>query len=275
MMASTPPIIALLTDFGDKDEYVGVMKGVILCRAPHAVMVDLCHHVAPHDIRQAAAMIAAVFRYFPGNTLFVLVVDPGVGGERDIVWAQAGGRAFVCPDNGLLSVLITHGVLEAARRVTNQALFPQPVSHTFHGRDIMAPVAGFLASGGLPAQLGPEQPIGDLVCLGDPPAYLEIDGSLRGTVVAVDHFGNVITDIGVDLLTTAWEGDLNHDLIIEVGTRRSMPLVSSYSALPPGGLLATIGSRNTLEIAVHMGNAGAALGVAPGIPVVVRRRDRV
>jgi hypothetical protein len=128
------PIIALLTDFGDRDEYVGVMKGVILSRAPGACIVDLCHHIVPHDIRQAAAMIDASFGYFPDHALFVMVVDPGVGGERSIVLATAGARSFVCPDNGLLTGLIRRGILDTARRITNQALFGDAVSPTFHGR---------------------------------------------------------------------------------------------------------------------------------------------
>jgi S-adenosylmethionine hydrolase len=274
MMRSVPSIIALLTDFGDQDEYVGVMKGTILCRAPRAVLVDICHQIAPHDIRQASAMIAATFRYFPGNTLFLAVVDPGVGSARGIVFARSRSGGFLCPDNGLLTGLIAQGVLETVHCVTNRDLFANAVGNTFHGRDIMAPVAGFLASGGQPTELGPEQPVGDLVRLEDLPARLEAGGSVCGTIVAVDRFGNGITDIGIDLLTSAWENDLNDALIIETGRPWCMPLVSSYSAQPPGYLLAIIGSRNTLEIAVNMGNAGSVLGITPGTPVRVRRADR-
>lgn len=263
-MGSAPPIISLLTDFGDRDEYVGVMKGAILRRAPHAVIVDLCHHIAPHDIRQAAAMMAAAYPYFPEGALHVMVVDPGVGGQRGIVYAQAATCGFLCPDNGLLTGLIAQDILHTAWRVTNRTLFSQAVSATFHGRDIMAPVAGFLASGNRPEMLGPGQAVADLVCLDDPPARLERDGRLRGTVVAVDRFGNVVTNIGRDLLTSSWEGDLKQSLMVESETPWVMPLVSSYSAVPTGGLLATIGSRNTLEIAVNQGNAGTLLGVVPG-----------
>jgi S-adenosylmethionine hydrolase len=268
-MGSPPSIISLLTDFGDRDEYVGVMKGVILSRAPHAVLVDLCHYIAPHDIRQAAAMIAAAYQYFPEGALHVMVVDPGVGGERNLIFAQASTCGFLCPDNGLLTELIAQGILHKAWRVTNRALFSHAVSATFHGRDIMAPVAGFLASGNRPEKLGPRQAIGDLVCLDDPPARLERDGSLRGTVVTVDRFGNVVTNIGRDLLTSSWEGDLKQTLMIEIAPHQTIPLVSSYSAVPIGGFLATIGSRNTLEIAVNQGNAGMILGVVPGTQIRV------
>ena len=272
-MGSPPFIISLLTDFGDRDEYVGVMKGVILSRAPHAVIIDLCHHIVPHDIRQAAAMMTAAYPYFPEGTLHVMVVDPGVGSERGIVYAQAPTCAFLCPDNGLLTELSAQGILHTAWRVTNRALFSHAVRATFHGRDIMAPVAGFLASGNRPETLGPRQAIGDLVCLDDPPVRLEQDGSLRGTVVAVDRFGNVVTNIGLDLLTSSWEGDLKQLLMVEIETHWAIPLVSSYSAVPTGGLLATIGSRNTLEIAVNQGNAGVILGAVPGTRIRVSRQS--
>jgi len=269
MTGSPPFIISLLTDFGDRDEYVGVMKGAILGRAPHAVIVDLCHHIVPHDIRQASAMVLAAYPHFPAGTLHVMVVDPGVGGQRGIVFAQAPTCGFLCPDNGLLTGLIQQGILHAAWRVTNRALFAHAVSATFHGRDIMAPVAGFLAAGNAPDELGPRQAIGELVCLDDLPARLEQDGSLRGTVVAVDHFGNVVTNIRRDLLTSTGEDDLKQTLMIEIGAQWAIPLVSAYSAVPPGELLATLGSRNTLEIAVNQGNAGMLLGVGPGSPIRV------
>jgi len=263
-MGPAPAIISLLTDFGDRDEYVGVMKGAILRRAPHAVIVDLCHHIAPHDIRQAATMIVAAYPHFPEGTLHVMVVDPGVGGQRAIVYAQAATCGFLCPDNGLLTGLIAQGQLHSVWRVTHRAFFSQAVSATFHGRDIMAPVAGFLVSGNRPEMLGPRQAVGDLVCLDGLSARLEGDGHLLGTVDAVDRFGNVVTNIGRDLLTSSWEGDLKQSLMIESETQWVMPLVASYSAVPTGGLLATIGSRNTLEIAVNQGNAGMLLGVVPG-----------
>lgn len=247
------------------------MKGAILSRAPHAVIVDLCHYIVPHDIRQAAAMMVASYPYFPEGALHVMVVDPDVGGKRGIVFAQAPTCGFLCPDNGLLTGVIKQGILHTAWRVTNRALFAQAVSATFHGRDIMAPVAGFLASGNCPEKLGPRQALGDLVCLDDPPARLERDGSLRGTVVAVDRFGNVVTNIGRDLLTSFGEGDLKQTLMIE--THWAMPLVSSYSAVPTGELLATMGSRNTLEIAVNKGNAGMVLGVVPGSQIRVSYQE--
>jgi len=267
MMGSSPSIVTLLTDFGDRDEYVGVMKGAILRRAPHAVIVDLCHHIAPYDIRQAAAMIVAAYPHFPEGTLHVMVVDPGVGSKRGIVYAQGPACGFLCPNNGLLTGLIAQGRLRSAWRVTNRAFFSQVVSRTFHGRDIMAPVAGFLASGNPPETLGARQAIGDLVCLADSPAGLGSDGRMRGTIVAIDRFGNVVTNIGRDLLTSSWEGDLKQSLTIESETHWAIPLVSSYSAVPVGKLLATFGSRNTLEIAVNQGNAGMILGLVPGSPI--------
>jgi len=272
-MDAPPAIISLLTDFGDRDEYVGVMKGVLLRHAPHAVLVDLCHHIMPHDIGQAAAMIAAAYRFFPEGTLHVMVVDPGVGGQRDIVFAQAQSCGFLCPDNGLLSGLIAQNVLHTAWRVTNPALFAPTISATFNGRDIMAPVAGFLASGGDPEKIGPRKAIEDLACQAFPAARQEADGTLWGTVVAVDRFGNVVTNIGRGLLTSVREDDLKQVSMIKIGNRPAIPLVAAYSAVPVGELLATIGSRDTLEIAVNQGHAGMVLGVVSGVPIHVSRNS--
>jgi S-adenosylmethionine hydrolase len=256
--------IALLTDFGDRDEYAGVLRGAILRRAPQAVIVDLCHQVAPHDIRQAAAMIAAAYRYFPEQTLHVMVVDPGVGGKRDIVFARTQTFGFLCPDNGLLSELIVQGHLISVRRVTNRALFAEVVSTTFHGRDIIAPVAGYLASGGPPENLGPRQAIHNLVCLDMSPAGPPKGGIIEGVVRSVDGFGNLVTNIDRALLTSILEDDLEINLVVDTGGRWTLPLASSYDARPVGALLATIGSRDTLEIAVNQGHAGRQIGVAPG-----------
>jgi hypothetical protein len=250
------------------------MKGVILGRAPQAAIVDICHHIAAHDIRQAAAMMAAVFPYLPEGTLHVVVVDPGVGSERDVVLAHARKCDFLCPDNGLLTELINQGVLHSVRRVTNQALYADSVSTTFHGRDIFAPVAGFLASGGAVEKLGPTQVIDELVCLDLAPSRWDGQDRLAGVVVAVDRFGNIITNIGRDLLTSFCEGDLNQSLVIESGVVRPVRLVASYSAVHVGRLLVTIGSRGTLEIAVNQGSASERLGIAPGAWIRVARGDK-
>ena len=274
MTGSNAPIITLMTDFGDRDEYVGVMKGMILSRAPQAVIVDICHHIAAHDICQAAAMMASVFPYYPAGTLHVVVVDPGVGSKRNIVWARSRKCDFLCPDNGLLTELIIQGVLHTARRVTNQALFADAISATFHGRDIFAPVAGFLASGGAPEKLGPEQAVDELVCLDHAPSRWDGQDRLQGAVITVDRFGNIITNIGRELLTSFCEGDLNQILVIEAGSVRPVSLVTSYSAVPVGRLLATIGSRGTLEIAVRQGSAAERLGIAPGAKIRVAREKQ-
>ena len=271
-MEPLPAFITLLTDFGDRDEYVGVMKGGILRHAPHAVLIDLCHHIPPHDIRQAAAMITAAYRYFPEGTLHVMVVDPGVGSDRRIVVAQALSHRFLCPDNGLLSGLIAKGVLQSAWQVSNPAFMADEVSTTFHGRDIIAPAAGYLVSGVPFEKFGKRLKIGELVCHDDVTARREPDGSLRGTVVAIDRFGNVVTDIGRELLTSFHEGDLKQSLVIDIVGSQALPLVSSYSDIPAGDLLALIGSRQTLEIAINQGSAARLLGIRPGTPLHVTRQ---
>ena len=137
----------------------------------------------------------------------------------------------------------------------------------------MAPVAGFLASGGHPEKLGPRKAIADLACSDIPAVRQEADGSLWGTVVAVDRFGNVVTNIGRGLLTSAWEDDLKQISVVKIGNHPAIPLVASYSAVPAGELLATIGSRDTLEIAVNQGHAGMVLGVVSGTPIHVSRNS--
>ncbi len=266
-------IISPLTDFGDQDEYVGVMKGVILSRAPNAVIVDLCHHIAPHDIRQAAAMAASAYRYFPEGTLHVMVVDPGVGSPRDIIWAQTRTQAFLCPDNGLLTEFVAKDLLQDARVVTNRDLFLEQTGTTFHGRDILAPVAGFLASGGRAKQLGPSRPIAELVRLADVAAGMGSGGGVFGTVVSVDRFGNVLTNIGPDLLTSRREGGLKSLSVTVAENRLEIPLVNTYSDMPPGHLVALFSSRNTLEFAINQGDAATWLDVAPGASISIALGD--
>ena len=266
-MASWSSIITLLTDFGDRDEYVGVMKGVILGKAPNALIVDLCHHIEPHNIRQAAAMAAGAYRYFPRGSLHVMVVDPGVGSHRDIVWAQTRTHAFLCPDNGLLTDLITGDLLHTVRVLTNRDLYLDTVGATFHGRDILAPVAAYLASGGQADQLGPLKPISDLVCLKDLPGRQGAGGDVHGTVISVDRFGNVLTDIGPDLLTSLREGGLKCLSVAVADNRWEIPLVSTYSDMRPGRLIALFSSRNTLEFAINQGAAAALLDIVPGTTI--------
>lgn len=264
-------VISLMTDFGAQDEYVGVMKGVILAAAPEVRIVDLCHRIAPQDVAQGAFMIAAAYRHFPAQTLHVLVVDPGVGGQRRILYAEAGDHRFLCPDNGLLTMVAQNTGLARVRQVSNRALFAPRVSRTFHGRDVFAPVAAFLAQGGDPGQLGEETAPEGIERLADWVPQIRADGRIAGRIVAADRFGNLITNIGDDLLADLLRDAPLPTLQIDIGQQLTTHLHDAYEEALPGAALAIIGSRATLEIAINQGRACDRFEVAPGGRVTVRR----
>lgn len=262
-------VISLLTDFGTQDEYVGVVKGVILGVDPAATIVDLSHAVAPQDVSAAAYLITSAFRYFPKGSVHVIIVDPGVGSSRRIVAARMGGHVFLAPDNGVLSMLFAEEQPEQVVAVTNERWFLQPVSRTFHGRDIFAPVAAHLSLGVDLASLGPAVNAEDLVRLPFCLPSIGATGRLAGVVVTVDRFGNLATNIDMPRLQPLIDKGGCRRLVIEVAGLQIYGVALSYSQFPPGGLLAIIGSRNCLEIAVNMGNAAEMLKVKPGAPVQV------
>ena len=188
-------IITLTTDFGLADPFVGMMKGVMLGIAPGAQLVDLTHEIRSFDILEAALVLEASYRYFPSGTVHVVIVDPGVGTERRAMAATANGHIFVAPDNGVLSLILqtdSVGSLSPAFEITNKSLFPGPISRTFHGRDIFAPVAAHLARGTPIESVGPR--IGDFIRRPFPAPRPQGD-RLLGTVLRIDKFGNIITNL--------------------------------------------------------------------------------
>lgn len=273
-MSNDAPIVALLTDFGLDDTYVGVMKGVIYGLCPHAHIVDLTHNISPQNIRHAALALLDSYTFFPKHTVFLVVVDPGVGSARRPLAVQAGGYRFVAPDNGVLSYTLTQ--LPAAQSVELasadfQLLFR---SFTFHGRDIFAPAAAHLAAGVAMTDLG--KPVSDLVRL-PPPLLARSAGSASGEVLHIDRFGNIITSIG----KLAWEADSSLSLtgrfdpsitlrldseqaVIKIGDYTLRGIQPTYSAAHPGDILALVGSSGWLEIAVNQGNAAQKLSAVPG-----------
>ncbi|MEW6595522.1 MAG: SAM-dependent chlorinase/fluorinase [Thermodesulfobacteriota bacterium] len=262
-MAGDPPLITLTTDFGLSDEYVGVMKGVLAGRAPLARIIDLCHAVPPQDIRHAAYLLAASWRYFPAATLHVVVVDPGVGSDRRVILLDTGHGRFLAPDNGVLTLLLDGPGQRQAHRVTDQALFLTPLSATFHGRDIFAPVAAALANGADPATLGPALDPSTLIRLPLPQPHIDAAGrTASGEVVAIDHFGNLVTNLHRSHLSALAIGPERTAVHLDgrcLGTIRA-----TYAEVAPGEALALIGSRDMLEIAVCQGNAAAHLQAAIG-----------
>lgn len=258
-----PPIITLTTDFGLSDEYVGVMKGVIACRAPEARIIDLCHAVPRQDVRQAAWLLAASWRYFPPTTLHVVVVDPGVGSERRILLLVTDQGRFLAPDNGVLTPLLTAPGRQQLHLVSNEALFLPQRSATFHGRDIFAPVAAALVTGTEPAAIGPAIPATDAVCLALPQPRLDAtSGTVEAEVVAIDHFGNLITNCTIAELAALAKAPAQ--LAVHLNGQPLAGISRTYADAAPGEVVVFIGSRGALEIAVNQGNAAQRLRAAIG-----------
>jgi S-adenosylmethionine hydrolase len=255
-------IISLITDFGTQDEYVGLMKAVILGVDPTAVPVDVSHAVDPQDIAQAAFLVAAAHAHFPDGSVHLVVVDPGVGGARDILVLERGAHRFVAPDNGVLT-LVLEGAPVRLHRLENTSWRRAVVSPTFHGRDIMAPAAALLAGGADPADAGPEIPADAAVRLDDLRARRTPSG-VEGRVVHVDRFGNLVTNIQSDMLSGGMQP------VIGAGRVELHGLSRTYSDGAPGDVLALVGSRGTLEVAVNGGSAAQTLGIGKGASVAVR-----
>jgi S-adenosylmethionine hydrolase len=257
-------VITLTTDFGTGSPYVAAMKGVILSINPWVTVVDVTHDVRPQDVRQAALVLDDVTGRFPPESVHVAVVDPGVGTDRAILYAKIGHRHFVVPDNGLLSRVARRIPPSKIVRVSNPEYWLQPVSATFHGRDIMAPVAARLCSGLDPDKLGP--PLAKLVMLDWPEAQTS-PGKIDGQILDVDSFGNLITNIDAEML--AGVPDRQH-VRVQLGEHEVEGVVSTYGDRPHGALTALIGSSARLELAVVGGSAARTLGVGVGHPLTVR-----
>lgn len=260
--------ITLLTDFGLQDTYVGQMKGVIFGINPSAVVVDLTHAIPPQQILEGSLSLANSIAVFPPGTIHVAVVDPGVGTSRRAIAAEIGPYKFVCPDNGLLTLVLRKNSLHRAVELDDSRWWRPNVSPTFHGRDVFAPVAAALSLGRPLSELG--SPISTpLVELSWPEVQREAgdrSGTLRGQIMAVDHFGNLITNIS----RSAIKG---RDLAsLEVDCRgRTLPAVKScYGDCAEGECIALFGSSEWLEIAIVNGNAQGTLQAGVGEPVTVR-----
>ena len=259
-------VVTLTSDFGLKDPFVGVMKGQLLARFPSVRIVDLTHEVLAHWPAEAGFWLARSFRYFPAGTVHVAVVDPGVGSARQIALVECEGQVFLAPDNGLLAGVIEHASAASLRIVAASTLTRLGVrapSATFHGRDIFAPLAAELAAGRLkPSEVGAEVP--ELV-----PGWLEEPvvglGQVTGSVVTIDHFGNLITNIDAALVRS-----IAHPAVRAAG--HELPLRRTYSDVRPGDYVALVNSFGVVEIARAERSAAEGLGLDRGAPVVVFQR---
>ena len=263
-------VITLTTDFGLEDEYVGVMKGIIVSIAPAVRIIVLSHGINRQAVQEAAFVLDAAYRYFPKGTVHVAVVDPGVGSNRKIILLRADGHFFIAPDNGLLTFLLADDTFESAYEVANSDLFIKPVSNTFHGRDIMAPVAARLAVGLDMRAVGPAVDRAALVRLRrSRPTINRQQGIVTGTVIGVDRFGNLLTNIHVDDLGGVTGPGGPDQFFVTVRNIACGRLQNFYGAVATGRPVALIGSRNYLEIGINQGNAANTLAAGLGDAVIV------
>jgi len=259
------PVIALLTDFGNRDHYAGTMKGVALGICAEAMLVDITHEVDAGDVLAAALELAAAYRYFPAGSIFLVVVDPGVGSSRRGLAAEAGAYRFVAPDNGVLSIVFDENPPALVVELSEARYARPTVSRTFEGRDRFAPAAAWLANGIELTALG--RPAGAVHRLEVPRPRGTVEG-VEGEVVRVDRFGNLITNIDRQLLERWASG---HPVIVRVGSLQISKVVSTYAESSPGELCALFGSTDHLEIAASGSNAAAEIGAGRGTTVHVGR----
>jgi len=260
-------VIALTTDFGQRDGYVGAMKGVILRIAPSVTLVDVSHDIAPQNIAEAAFVLYSSYRYFPADTVHLVVVDPGVGTTRRPIAIRTTRSIFVAPDNGVLSYILAHEESWSAVHLTESLYWLPHISHTFHGRDIFAPVAAHLAAGTAMDQLGPE--IRDLVQLPLHDVVETGSGRLSATVLHIDRFGNIVTNLAA---TSSIAGEpisqVGNKLQASVGGQTIQGVLPTYGNANAGDLLLLVGSSGFVEIAHRGGNAAVELDIHVGDAVI-------
>jgi S-adenosylmethionine hydrolase len=254
------PIITLTTDFGLRDHYVGAMKGVLLGICPQAQIVDISHEVSPFEISEGAYVISQAYPCFPRKTVHVAVVDPGVGTARRPILVEAAGQLFVAPDNGVLAMVYSRE-RHRARVIANERYFRKPVSRTFHGRDIFAPVAARLAKGLPPARMG--KIIQDHL----KPAFERPERAGKrtwmGRILKIDRFGNIITNFRAEDFP-----DLERrNFSLNIGPQTVGVMARTYAESGPGELFAIVGSSGYLEVSVAQGSAARQVGCEAGAPV--------
>ena len=260
------PIVTLTTDFGLNDHFVGTVKGVILNITPEAEIVDICHSVKAFDVLDGALTIAQAYSYFPAGTVHLVVVDPGVGTARRALVANTERHRFVAPDNGVLSLIYSREERCQVHHITAEHYFLQPVSQTFHARDVFAPVVAYLAKGVAPEKFG--EAIVDFSRLELPEPTLVNPSTLRGVVLKVDRFGNLVTN-----MTPQNAGPLFQTppppFRIVVGKHEIRSLKAAYADGVPGELFAILGSMGYLEIAARQASAARVLGPGAGAGLAV------
>jgi hypothetical protein len=260
------PIITLTTDFGSSDHFVGAMKGVILDIVPEAQIIDICHSVQAFDVLDGALTISQAYSYFPTRTVHVVVIDPGVGTARRPILASSDKYHFVAPDNGVLSMVYAREERMHVRHITSQHYFLQPVSNTFHARDIFSPVAAFLAKEVDSLKFGDE--VEDYVRFSAPKPKAVDENRLRGVVLKVDRFGDLITNVTPQDAPKLFEGAAQAFKIV-VGSREITEIHNAYAEGAPGEVIGILGSMGFLEIAANRGAAAQLTGAGKGSDVTI------
>ncbi len=263
------PIVALLTDFGSQDHYAGAVKGAVLSACREATVVDIAHDLPPHDVETGAYALLAAHRAFPAGTVFLAVVDPGVGSQRRGIALEAGGYFFVGPDNGLFTHVLAEHKGARVHALTNAGLFRHEVSPVFHGRDVFAPVAGQLAGGLALETVGPA--VDDPVLLPAASIRRLHEREWEATVIHVDRFGNLTTSMtrcDLEGILATVDADPTQVVLMVEGV--VLPLVRTYADLPEGEGCGLLGSSGRLEVAINLGNAARRLGAQRGTAVRLR-----
>ena len=262
----TRPIITLTTDFGSNDHFVGTMKGVILDIVPDAQIVDICHSVQAFDVLDGALTISQAYSYFPNRTVHVVIVDPGVGTARRPILASCDKYHFVAPDNGVLSLVYAREARMHVRHITSEHYFLQPVSNTFHARDIFSPVAAYLAKEVDSLKFGEE--VEDYVRFTAPKPKAVEANRLRGVVLKIDRFGNIVTNITPQDAPALFAAGAKGFKIV-VGSREITEIHNAYAEGGPGEVFGILGSMGFLEIAANRGAAAQLTGAGKGTEVSV------
>jgi S-adenosylmethionine hydrolase len=262
------PVLALLSDFGLRDHYVGSMKAAALAVFADITIVDITHDVTPHDVLDGALQLAASYRYFPAGTVFVAIVDPGVGSARRGIAAEVGEYRFVLPDNGLLTAVMQDTPAKRIVELTERRYFRPTISRTFEGRDRFAPAAAWLLKGVDLGALG--RPVSNPVLLDIPRPHVEAD-LLRGVVLRVDHFGNLVTNIDRRTLERFTAGAAAFAIEAGAGAYAVGRLVGTYAEIGDAEICALFGSTDYLELAARSSSAAERLQLRAGAAVTVRR----
>ena len=262
----TNRLVTFTTDFGLNDHFVGTMRGVITTINPSAQIIDICNNVQSFDILDGALTISQAYRYFPSDTVHVVVVDPGVGTTRRPLLVQTEKHIFIAPDNGVLSLVYDREERLSVRHITSEHYFLQPVSSTFQGRDIFAAIAGWLSKGVEPAKFGEE--ITDFIRFATPKPKALSPTQLKAVVLKADKFGNLITNIS-EADAPAFFGENTPDFKLTVGRAEITKLKRTFAEGATGELFAVVGSMGYIEIVANKANASQAAQAAKGAEIQI------